>query len=138
MQFFCSCFEGAFSNLSESKASRDRLAALQKGSKFTRKALLGLSTQEISVNLSEDTSKIEWKTPATTFSKAEFGEVDLVYQIKTVKLAGETGMQFVSSTDDKCIFEIQSDDSTTRDSWVVAINNLLQEWKGTRIFRINL
>lgn len=63
--FDCSCIEGVYQNLgsdAEAKAARDRIELLQRGAKFARKALLGLTSQEMFLKLSEDTTAVEWKT----------------------------------------------------------------------------
>ena len=63
--FDCSCIENAYQNLgsdAEAKAARDRVELLQRGAKFARKALLGLTSQEMFLRLSEDTTAVEWKT----------------------------------------------------------------------------
>lgn len=74
-------------------ASKERVQLLQKGALFMRSALLGLSSKELHVQLSEDTSKIEWKATSksawsaiSTGSGEEFGEIDLTTQVKTVKM----------------------------------------------------
>ena len=61
----CSCIEGVYKSLgtdSDTKAAQDRVEFLQRGSKFARKALLGLTSQEMFLKLSDDTSAVEWKT----------------------------------------------------------------------------
>ena len=63
--FDCSCVEGVYKSLgpdSEAKAAQGRIEFLQTGGKFARKALLGLTSQEMFLKLSQDTSAIEWKT----------------------------------------------------------------------------
>ena len=63
--FDCTCIEHAYKHLganTEEQAAKDRLELLQKGGKFAKKALLGLSSQELFMRLSDDTSAVEWKT----------------------------------------------------------------------------
>jgi hypothetical protein len=63
--FDCSCIEGVYKSLgtdSDAKAVQDRVDFLQRGSKFARKTLLGLTSQEMFLKLSDDTSAVEWKT----------------------------------------------------------------------------
>ncbi len=97
------------------------------GDKFLRSALLGLSSQELHIRISDDVSKVEWKVVNNTWSSNEWGEIDLTSQLKTLKLFGSKGMQFISSTDDnKVMLEVQSDDASIRDHWVLSINELLQ------------
>ena len=90
----CSCLEGALGDSSSmDNATKERVALLQKGSLFMRSALLGLSSKELQVKLSDDMSKIEWKSTSksawsalSTGSGEEFGEIDLTTQVKTVKM----------------------------------------------------
>lgn len=60
----------------------------------------------------------------------EHGEVDLTSKVKSVKCAGTQGLHFIGVGDenDKSIFEVQAQDPATRDQWLVALNELLQNW----------
>ena len=109
-------------------AALERLKVLQAGSKFKRNALLGLSMQEVFLNLTEDTSTVKWKAEKTWTTKEEIGEIDMTSHVKILKLAGETGFQFIG-LDDKVLFEVKADEAAVRDQWVVALNELLQHWK---------
>jgi hypothetical protein len=63
--FDCSCVEGVYKSLgpdSDAKAAQGRIEYLQTGGKFARKALLGLTSQELFLKLSQDMSAVEWKT----------------------------------------------------------------------------
>ena len=80
----CKCFEELGS---QEDAMKDRIETMQKGALFMRTILLGLSSQKISVRLSDDTSCIQWKTEPGAWS-AEHGELDLVRTIKQVKVHG--------------------------------------------------
>mmetsp|Transcript_9260 Transcript_9260/g.8276 ORF Transcript_9260/g.8276 Transcript_9260/m.8276 type:complete len:191 (-) Transcript_9260:91-663(-) len=123
----CECFEGALG--SGGNAVKERLAILHKGNKFMRSAYLGLASQELTVKLSEDCSKIEWKVVSKTWTGDQYGEIDLTKQVKTIKLVGKQGMQFISSLEEnKVIFEITADEPQIRDQWVLTINELLQDW----------
>ena len=125
----CSCIiQGLASG--DDRASRDRIEELQKGCKFLRKALMGLSSQEIYLRLSDDTSCIEWKVEATRILKEEHGEIVLSKGLKCVRLSGQQGLQFISNLEnEKVIFEVQAEDSKTRDQWVLSINEMLQYWE---------
>ena len=126
----CSCLVQGFGvNTSDEKASRDRIELLQKGQKFLRKVLLGLSSQEVNVKLSEDSSCIEWRIEATRLSKEEYGELDLTKKVKCVKLVGTAGMQFIGVEGDKSLLEVHADDVAIRDKWALSINELLQTWE---------
>jgi hypothetical protein len=73
--FDCSCIEGVYKSLgtdSDAKAAQDRVDFLQRGSKFARKALLGLTSQEMFQKLSDDTSAVEWKTIGAEISNRSF------------------------------------------------------------------
>jgi len=69
-------------------------------------------------------------------SSTEHGEIDLTTQVNNVKLVGPNGMQFISSTDGKVIFEIQAEDPKLRDTWVLSLNEMLQEWSGEWAVRV--
>lgn len=109
-------------------ASLERLKVLQAGSKFKRNAMLGLTMQEVFLNLTEDASTVKWKIEKSWTSKEEMGEIDMTAHVKILKLAGETGFQFIGM-DDKVLFEAKADEASVRDQWVVALNDLLQHWK---------
>lgn len=108
------------------KASNERVQILKTGNKFKRSAYLGLTSQDLIVNLSDDTSAIQWKTE-NTWTKAEHGEIDLTSQVKSVKLFGESGFQFIG-LDDSVVFDLKAEESTVRDQWVLALGELLQIW----------
>ena len=46
--------------------------------------------------------------------------------VKAVKPVGNQGMQFVSK--DKVLLEINAEDSTARDQWIIAISDILMGW----------
>jgi hypothetical protein len=121
----CACIEQALTG--SDSAARVRIELLQKGNKFMRSALLGLTSKEMFVKLSDDTSFLEWKSSGGTFTAAEHGEVDLTI-IKCIKLSGAQGMQFIGADDEKVVFDIQAEDDKIRDQWVVNLNDLLQDW----------
>lgn len=108
------------------KAVNERIETLKAGNKFKRSAYLGLTSQDLFVCLSSDTSAIQWKTE-NTWTNGEHGEIDLTAQVKKVKLKGESGFQFIA-LDDAVTFELKAEDASIRDQWVVALNELLQSW----------
>lgn len=66
--FDCTCLEQAYKHLAtdtDARATKDRVELLQRGAKFAKKALLGLTSQEMFMRLTDDTSAIEWKTVGT-------------------------------------------------------------------------
>ena len=115
----------------EDKEKAERLDMLKKGQKFMRPAFLGMGSREVFVNLSDNAASILWKASKTNFLAEEKGEVDLT-TVKTVKMVGASGMQFIGdkffSGGDatKTVFEISSEDPKVRDAWVIALNELLQ------------
>ena len=119
------CWAGSVST-EDLDAAKERIARLQKGDKFLRSALLGLSSQELLLKLSDDISKVEWKIINNTWTSNEWGEIDLTSQLKTLKLLGSKGMQFIGTLEDKVLLEVQSEEASTRDHWVLSINELLQ------------
>jgi hypothetical protein len=126
----CDCFEAMnFDGSShDQKVSNERLESLRKGNKFVRSALLGLTSKEITVHLSDDYSTIKWKIDKTTWTSEEFGEIDLTTEVKKLKTVGENGLQIIGQKDDQVLLEIKHEDSSIRDKWVVVINELLQSW----------
>jgi hypothetical protein len=124
----CACLEEMIPDaLTEDSAVKERLDALKKGDRFTRSAYLGLSSQELLVNLSADFSAVQWKSEASWGSSIN-GEIDLTSQIKKLKVHGDTGLQFIG-LDDSIVFEIKALDASIRDKWIVALNDLLQSWE---------
>lgn len=116
----CACFEDP----EESSESEGKLSFLKIGGTFAKSRYLGLSSQEIHMRLSDDTSCVSWR--ATGTSSEEFGEVDLT-NIKTLRSKGKQGLEYVG-IDSKVIFEVQAQDTAQRDQWIVAINELLRYW----------
>lgn len=127
----CGCLEGVMSEGAKAKEAKERLAKLQEGAKFMKLAYLGLSAKEVSIKLSSDCSKLEWRTLTSGFlSSEEFGEIDLTSQVKTLKLNGVSGFHIVSALDEhKVILDLQASDQAVRDQWVLSINELLQDWR---------
>lgn len=123
----CECFENLNLDGTDEKVVAERLLQLIQGDNFTKSALLGLSSQEIFIQLSQDYSTLKWKIAATTWSKDEFGEIDLTTKVKKLKTTGETGFQIIAN-DDSTIMEVKHKDASVRDKWVLALNELLQSW----------
>lgn len=109
-------------------ATLERLKVLHTGNKFKRNAMMGLSMQEVFLNLTEDSSTVKWKAEKTWTASEEIGEIDMTAHVKILKLAGETGFQFIGM-DDKVLFEAKAEEASVRDQWVVSLNELLQHWK---------
>jgi hypothetical protein len=123
----CDCFEHINFENADEKIVQERLQQLVKGDNFTRSALLGLTSKEMFVKLTEDYSAIQWKIDKTTWTKEEFGEFDLTAEVKKLKTTGESSLQIIGK-DDSTLLEIKHKDATTRDKWVLAVNELLQSW----------
>lgn len=51
-------------------------------------------------------------------------------KVKNVKCSGTQSLNFIGIgiDNDKVIFEASAEDSATRDQWVIAINELLDDW----------
>lgn len=84
------------------------------------------------MKLSPDKSLISWETLNSTTK--EFGEIDLAGSIKTVKSTGRQGLQYIDNNG-KTVFEVQAQDTATRDQWIVALNELLSSWEENRAER---
>ena len=94
-----------------------------------RKVLMGMSNQKLFVRLSEDSSKVSWRVEkggSWIPSSEEFGEIDLT-TITNLKAIGKNGMNFMNN--DVVVMELITEDTATRDSWIVGINDLLASWK---------
>lgn len=120
----CACLEQALSG--EDKEFMLRVETLRRGQKFMRSAFLGMSQREVFLTLTDDNSTVQWKASKTTFSSEEKGEIDMT-TIKNVKLSGTSNMQFISDGD-KCVFEVSAEDPKVRDLWVIALNEIIQDW----------
>lgn len=131
LQLDClACFEKGFNLVEddEAKAKLERSNKLMKGNKFLRTALLGLSKQELFLNLSEDKGSLHWKaTTASMLMKIEYGAI-VLSTISNVKMSGTSGMIFIDN-DGKSVFEVMADDEKVRDQWVLALNEILDDFK---------
>lgn len=124
----CACFEqlAAEAGLDDGQ-SQERWRELTKEEKFTRPAMLGLSSQEVFVKLNDEFSAIKWRTEKTWTSAPEFGEIDLT-TIQKVKLHGEQGIQFIGLDNETVMFEVKHEENTVKDRWIVIITDILQSW----------
>lgn len=123
----CACLEHMpMESIHDENANKERLEILKKGNKFVRNAYLGLTQQDLFVNLSDDTSAIQWKTE-NTWTKSENGEIDLTSQVKKFKSSGETGLQFIG-IDNNVLLEIKAEETSIRDQWQVCLSELLHSW----------
>ena len=118
----CQCFEGLAGGDAAAKA--ERMNKITKGATFMQAILLGMSSRKLFVRLSDEGSVIKWKTEEGAWQQ-EAGEVDLTI-VKAVKPVGNQGMQFVSK--DKVLLEINAEDSTARNQWIIAISDILMGW----------
>ena len=132
----CECLKQAIVNTTHlvetenERSTRDRIAKLQSGSRFMRSLYLGMSSQELTVNLSEDTSLLEWKTVSAGLlsGKIEHGQIDLTTEVSSIQSNGVQGFSIVG-IDGKSIFEVQAEDAKIRDQWVICIEELLNKWE---------
>lgn len=113
-------------SMHDTDINNERLLVLKKGNKFVRNAYLGLTQQELFVNLSENTSAIQWKTE-NTWTSSENGEIDLTSQVKKFKSTGETGIQVIG-LDNSVLIEIKAEEAAIRDQWMVCLTELLHSW----------
>ena len=118
----------------EAENKRLRRAQLQKGDRFLKPALFGLSSQELQVNLSEDTAVLKWKAVAANFltGTTEFGEVDLG-AVRIVRMKGVQGLEVVgvdakNPGKESVLMELTAESAETRDKWVVCLSELLSDW----------
>jgi hypothetical protein len=116
----CSCF----SDEGESAAQIEQINFLQKDTKFLRSIYLGLSSQELTMKLNSDKSAVKW----SVVGGDEFGELDLVEDIKKLKTNGHQGLQYVNK-EGKVVFEVQAENTEIRDKWIISINEMLQLWE---------
>uniref|UniRef100_A0A7S3M205 PH domain-containing protein n=1 Tax=Spumella elongata TaxID=89044 RepID=A0A7S3M205_9STRA len=123
----CACLEHMpMESTHDTNINNERLEVLKKGNKFMRNAYLGLTQQELFVNLSENTSAIQWKTE-NTWTTAEKGEIDLTSQVKKFKSTGDTGIQVIG-LDNNVLLEIKAEETSIRDQWMVCLTELLHSW----------
>jgi hypothetical protein len=88
------CLAGVITD-EDNEATIERQDELKKGYKFMRSTMLGLSSQTIYVELSENLSLLKWKTINTgILSKQEHGEIDLTNDVKGVKMLGKNCLYF--------------------------------------------
>lgn len=108
-----------------------RLARLRTGSRFLKKAYLGLSSKEVDAKLSEDFTVINWRTVdnGSWMMSTEKGIVNLT-TVKDIKCEGDNGL----SLHDKAgniLFAGAAETKSTRDLWVTLLQELLDSWKNS-------
>lgn len=124
----CSCFDqlSLLEDDEQDNGIQKRLQDLVIGNKFFRSVYLGMTLQELTVQLSENFTAIKWKSQ-NTWTKQEYGEIDLTSEVKKLKPVGDMAIQFIGH-DDSIVFEIKAEETAIRDRWIVDINELLQTW----------
>jgi len=145
----CECLTEAFNSatgglgtLASQQILASKLDLLKKETKFYKKVLLGMTSQEIILRLSEDESTIIWRCPATSVSSTwaavsganaeQFGEVSLVENVATVRSVLPDGFAVVDFSK-QILLEVvaptkDADGLHLRDTWVEALNDLLAGW----------
>ena len=118
-QYVCTCLEDG----AEGPDPDAKLGALKIGMKFSRSIYLGLSSQELHMRLSDDTSAVSWRVLT---SGEDFGEIDLT-TVKTLRSKGADGIEYVTF-ENKVVFEVKAIDTASRDQWIVSLNELLAFW----------
>jgi cell division inhibitor SulA len=108
----CECLTEAFSSatggltsLASQQIQASKLEQLKRETKFNKKVLMGMTTQDIFLRLSEDTSTIVWRCPPTSVSSTwaavsgasaeQFGELSLVENVATVRSVAPNGFAVV-------------------------------------------
>lgn len=126
----CDCCKMLWQGDQDRAAEKARMDALHAGAKFMRNDVyLGLTSKELWVRLSNDTSSLAWRTTGTgSWTAAEFGEVDLTRDISIVRSSGLQGIQFLDKAG-TVLFDIQAEDTIVRDRWVIGLTGLLQGWQ---------
>ena len=119
----CECFEQLQGG--DSAAKQERRNKLVKGATFMQSIMLGMSSRKLFVKLSDEGSVIQWKTEPGAW-QAEHGEIDLV-EVKACTVLGNQGLQFVSNQ--KVLLELQAEDPSTRDQWIIAVTEILASWE---------
>jgi hypothetical protein len=126
-QLNCACLEHLpMESTHDDDATNEALAVLKKGDKFVRNAYLGLTQQDLFIQLSDDTSAFQWKTE-NTWTKSEKGEIDLTSQVKKFKSSGDKGLQLIA-LDGSVLFEVKAEETAIRDKWLVTLTELLHKW----------
>lgn len=114
------------------------LIKLQQETKFQKKVLLGMTSQEIILKLSDDHSYIIWKmlknSITSTFdyisgneNKFDFGQINLVDNIATIRSIPPNGFAFIDYSN-KIILEVITNEIEIKDLWINTLNELLQDW----------
>lgn len=117
----------------EVEAKRARRMQLVKGNNFLRPAVFGLSSQELLVQLSEDTAVLKWKAVAANFltGATEFGQVDLG-AVRCVQMKGVQGLEVIGlddKTKKECtLMALTAESAEVRDRWVACLSELLADW----------
>jgi hypothetical protein len=127
--FDCNCFAESIeglASLQEDTRLNQIINKLQVGGTFYRPVLLGLTAQEVFVRLSDDTSHLSWKT-TKAWTGEEKGQVDLTNDSISIKSNGTVGIQFVNIS--TTVIEINAENQSIRDDWIVMLNELRMKWK---------
>ena len=136
VSFDCSggCLEQTFSSTGEQEATQPaletRLVRLVTGSRFMKKAFLGLASKEVDAKLSEDFTCINWRTVSTggwnPLTQQEKGIIDLT-AVADVTCDGEQGLS-LKGKDGSVVFAAAAETKAVRDTWVALLSELLQSW----------
>lgn len=78
------------------------------------------------MSLNENNSVITWVNKEKPDD--DFGEIDFAGNVGRVKTSGQQGMQYLSK-EGKNLFEVSAKDTSTRDQWVIALNEILSNWE---------
>lgn len=121
----CSCLVEGVAELQAEDQLSKQIEKLQQGSKFMRTMYL-VTSQELYVRLSDDTSHLSWKT-TKSWTGDEKGQVDLTDTSLTIKSSGPQGIQFALGSAPP-VLELNAETQQVRDEWIVALNDLRAKW----------
>jgi len=135
--FDCSggCLEQIFSSSGGDEdaqpALETRLARLVTGSRFMKKAFLGLASKEVDAQLSQDFTCLNWRTVSVgsgwnPLTQQEKGVVNLT-TVASVACNGDQGLT-LTGKDGAVVFAAAAETKAVRDLWVALLGELLQSW----------
>ena len=90
--------------------------------------MLGLTSQEIFIKLSDDTSKLEWNIDGTWATSSSYGQIDLVNKVKNIKLSTNENSLIINDYNNNILMEIKAENEQIRDEWIIILNELLTLW----------
>jgi hypothetical protein len=126
---------GCFENILSAAGSGDeelplesRLARLRTGSRFLKKAYMGLSSKEVDAKLSEDFTTMNWRTVENSgwLSSSEKGIINLTI-VQDIKCEGDTSISFHDKSGTE-LFSGMAESKSTRNLWAALLQELIDSW----------